>query len=327
MKPPMLRIEAASRLHFGLLSFGHENVRQYGGVGVMVASPGLQLEASAADRFEASGPGADRVVEFAQRWAAYYELPTPPACHLCITRLAPQHVGLGTGTQLGLSVATLLGRLTGRDVPAPAELAASVARGRRSAVGTYGFYHGGLIYERGKRPEEAIGELASRVALPESWRVLQICPLDRAGLSGESERKAFGQLPAVPRDVTQRLRKWVEEDLLPAARQGDLDAFGEAVYQYGVQAGCCFAAEQGGVFVSSQLADWSAALRRRGILGVGQSSWGPTLFAFLPDVETASETVAWFRRDLETLHRVQLSVSRIAARGALESFDSSGAWS
>ena len=52
----------------------------------------------------------------------------------------------------------------------PAELAQSVGRGLRSAVGTYGFVHGGMIAERGKLPGEVISPLDARVVLPEDWR-------------------------------------------------------------------------------------------------------------------------------------------------------------
>ena len=54
-------IEATSRLHFGLLSFGQSNRRQYGGVGLMVEAPGSVLLAEAAERFSVSGPQAGRL--------------------------------------------------------------------------------------------------------------------------------------------------------------------------------------------------------------------------------------------------------------------------
>ena len=38
-------ITAPSRLHFGMLSFGHAEERQFGGVGAMIDAPGLRLPA------------------------------------------------------------------------------------------------------------------------------------------------------------------------------------------------------------------------------------------------------------------------------------------
>ena len=47
-------IESGSRLHFGLLSFGHrqEGVRQFGGVGMMVREPALRLTAEPAESWQ-----------------------------------------------------------------------------------------------------------------------------------------------------------------------------------------------------------------------------------------------------------------------------------
>ncbi len=228
---------------------------------------------------------------------------------------APLHVGLGTGTQLGLAVATALYRIQHCPVPDATTLAMSVGRGLRSSIGTHGFLQGGLLFEGGKAPGESLGPLAARVALPSRWRVVQLCPPRRVGLSGHAEKRAFGTLPPVPRTVTERLVTLVQEQLLPAARAANLDALGEAVYRYGYEAGMCFAAYQGGPFASTELASWVAALRHRGIRGVGQSSWGPTLFALTEGPEQADDLVSWARHRCSASAEVQLRISPIANQG------------
>lgn len=314
-------IRAASRLHFGLLSFGWpETVRQHGGVGMMIDGPGTLLRGDHAVSFASSGPGSERVQEFAAHWSRYHDRELPH-CHLEVRQLAPQHMGLGTGTQLGLSVAAALDYASGRRVDekavaAPAQLAASVGRCGRSSVGTYGFVHGGLIYERGKTAEEPIGELAARTELPAEWRVVLILPQLAAGLSGQAEKQAFGGLPPVAPNVTDRLTEEVEQRMLPAAAAGDLLEFGESVYRYGYTAGMCFASRQGGPFAHPLLEDWVKAIRKRGISGVGQSSWGPLIFALVDSDQAADELAAWFRREIcSPAVPVELCTSRLAARG------------
>ena len=135
-------------------------------------------------------------------------------------------------------------------------------------------------------------------------------------MSGAAEQRAFRQLPPVPPQVTDRLLRIIEEQLLPAARAADLDALGEAVYRYGYEAGLCFAAQQGGPFASPELAAWIEALRRRNIRGVGQTSWGPTLFALTNSPEAADELLEWAGRELPLASESQLRVSRIANHGA-----------
>ena len=73
-----------------------------------------------------------------------------------------------------------------RDLPSqsPQELALSVGRGLRSAVGTYGFVFGGLIVEQGKLPDEPISPLDCRIDLPEAWRFVLVRPLGLTGIAG-----------------------------------------------------------------------------------------------------------------------------------------------
>jgi predicted sugar kinase len=69
--------------------------------------------------------------------------------------------------------------------------------------------------------------------------------------------------------------------MLPALAERDLDSFGEALYDYNRRCGAFFAPWQGGLFAHPRVAEVIAALRSARIKGVGQSSWGPTVFAIV----------------------------------------------
>ncbi|MCH5373045.1 MAG: hypothetical protein JJ992_03645 [Planctomycetes bacterium] len=270
----------------------------------MIERPALWLQIIRADRFEVAVGALDeyemcvpnrahrdalvsRITDYGQRWAQFHDLPDPPRCRITVESVPPQHVGLGVGTQLGLAVAAGLNAHRGLGQPTAVELATSVGRGLRSAVGTYGFVQGGLIVERGKLPGEAIAPLDCRLALPVDWHVVLIQPYEAMGLSGTAEQDAFDGLPPVPKAVTTRLIEEIRLRMLPAAVRGDFDTFSESVYRYGRLAGMCFAAVQGGPYNGPRLEQLVERIRSMGIRGVGQSSWGPTLFAMLPDRATA----------------------------------------
>jgi beta-RFAP synthase len=206
---------------------------------------------------------------------------------------------LGVGTQLGLAVATGLRRYLQLPDLAVAELSAAVGRGGRSAVGTYGFQSGGLIVDGGKYAGETLGKLVKRADVPEEWRFLLVCPPDAEGLTGSCESAAFDSLPAVPDSVTNELWSITNDKLLPALEAKNCAAFGEAVYQFGRIAGECFAAAQGGTFASAEIADLVASIREFGVAGVGQSSWGPTVFAITPNDVEADKLVTWMRSKRE----------------------------
>lgn len=289
-----VQVCAPCRLHFGMFSFGHADRPQFGGVGAMVAPPNVKVTISASDFFAVDGHHAARVKEFAELAAKLWGLPSLPACRIEV-RSPADHTGLGVGTQLGLAVAAGLRRFLGLPEMSIESLASSVGRGKRSAVGTFGFQQGGLIVDAGKGSSEEIGKLARRVALPAAWRFVLVLPKQTQGLAGEHEAEAFAQLPPVPVDVTRELLLLANEQMLPAVVERDCTAFGEAVYRFGRLAGECFSAAQGGPFASPQIADWVESIRKFGIAGVGQSSWGPTVFAVVANEAEADRLAHWLR--------------------------------
>ncbi len=293
MTSPRVHISAPSRLHFGLFSFGHtDQRRQYGGVGVALASPRCELEfvGDTPDGLRTSGPDSERVAEFAQRWAARHRAEVD--CDITVHRVIPSHIGLGSGTQLALTVAKGLHYVTGSPDGTVKELAESVQRGLRSAVGTYAFAHGGMIVEKGKRSDQSLAPLDQRVRFPETWRFVLFRPPKQTGLSGAPESDAFCNLPPVPTEITKRLEALANEQLVPAAENADFETFSTSLYQYGITAGSCFkSCQTGGAFASPAIQSMVALLRDWGISGVGQSSWGPTVFALVRSGADAQQLV------------------------------------
>jgi predicted sugar kinase len=197
------------------------------------------------------------------------------------------------------------------------QLATCVGRGLRSAVGTYGFLDGGFVAEPGKGDGEALAPLGRRLEVPDAWRFVLIRPTDRQGCHGEEERAAFMRLPPVPKKTTAMLDAELHERMVPALERQDCEGFGDSVYRYGLLAGECFATCQGGPFASSRLAAIVGRVRALGVAGVGQSSWGPTLFAILSDDCRARKLVDQLASELGST--VDLQVVAPNNRGAIVS--------
>jgi beta-ribofuranosylaminobenzene 5'-phosphate synthase len=289
----VVRVVAPSRIHFGMLSVNQPGMRHYGGVGAMVDAPGLEIVIRAAPRLETAGPLAERV-----RQAALLAARSLPArggendglrCRIEVTRAPPLHVGLGTGTQLAMAVAAGLNAWWEGPTMDAAGLARCVGRGHRSAIGLHGFVFGGLLYESGKAGHENVAPLVDRVDIPPAWRFVLVRPRDERGLYDEAERDAFADLPPVPVERTEMLCQEATGHLLPAAREGRFAEFSESLYRFGYAAGLSFAAKQGGAFAGPRLTELVDWIRARGVAGVGQSSWGPTLLAVLPDEPAAAD--------------------------------------
>jgi beta-RFAP synthase len=231
------------------------------------------------------GPAADRALAFARRYAATVPGAIDRPHHVIVEACPPAHHGLGTGTQIGLAVAAALGRALGRPDESAVDLARRVGRGARSGVGVHGFDRGGFLVDGGKRDEAAVAPLVARIDFPADWRIVLIAPSVPADWHGPAERAALAAVRDAADDALCRL---VLLGLLPALADGDLATFGDALFEYNVRAGEPFRAAQGGAYSSPAVADVVAAVRRFGVRGVGQSSWGPTVFAVVGDAGVAA---------------------------------------
>ncbi len=291
----MIRVRTASRLHFGLLNPGAASPRRFGGCGLMVDRPGLELLVTPAAQWSASGPLSERALEFARRFADravgdFAGLSAPP-CHIEIVQAAPEHHGFGTGTQLGLAVARGLSVAWGLELSV-AELALRVGRGLRSALGVYGFARGGFLVDAGKKGDEPLAPLVAQVDFPEEWRFVLSWPRQKKGIHGATEASAFQRLEmAKSPEQTDALCRLVLLGMLPALRERDAAGFGAALYEFNRKVGEMFAPYQGGVYSSSFVSEMVRFLKGQGVGGVGQSSWGPLVFALAENGEKAEALV------------------------------------
>ncbi len=103
---------------------------------------------------------------------------------------------------------------------------------------------------------------------------------------------------------------------LPAVLTDDLRAFGEAITEIQALMGEQFAPYQAGPYASERGQAIAEFARKRGAAGVGQSSWGPTIFALVRGAEAARgllEEIRAFAGD----HPVALWHTPASARGAV----------
>jgi beta-RFAP synthase len=269
-------------LHFGLFRWNPQASREFGGVGLMIDSPGLELCAQAAPRWSFEGPLAarvERVVSLLRANCLDAGI-TLPCARIHVQRAPREHVGLGVGTQLSLAVARALLQLAGSAEPALEQLARLTERGARSGIGVHGFRHGGLIIDGGRTRKNGIPPLLARAPFPPDWSILIVQPPGQSGLHGPDESYAFASLPPIPQEVTDALCRIVFLEVLPAVIEHDFTAFGSSLSELQWRVGGCFAPAQGGTYATPDAAAIVAELKNLGFIGVGQSSWGPTLYGF-----------------------------------------------
>jgi beta-RFAP synthase len=287
--PPVF-VETAARLHFGVLDLRGSLGRWFGGIGAAAPAPTLLLSATRSDTIHADGEHADRAAGFARRILEHYAIAAGARIH--VHRALPSHKGLGSGTQLALAVGRAIAELY-RLPTGAASLARAVGRARRSAIGTWTFEDGGLVVEGGRRRDrDECGPLLARLPFPADWRCIVAIPGAVPGISGATEEDAFARLlPPDERDV-ERVSHLVLMRLLPSIVEDDLDAFGTALTQIQEITGRWFAAVQGSTFAPGPSEELVRRLAEWGARGVGQSSWGPTVYGIVRGDDDAARLAA-----------------------------------
>lgn len=278
-----VRIETGSRLHFGLL----DTVDPFGGVGVMIEQPVTEIVVSPSDRFVCDHQDRTRIREIVRRVAEFAKLSDLPKCHVEVKSRSRAHCGLGSGTQLSLAVAEAVCRSLTIRCDHTSIACQMAMRGQRSAVGVHGYFGGGLIFESAEEPSP-LNSVRGRVELPSHWCVGLFRPSDAVkSVSGEFEKEQFANLLPAGSEARSALIRIVNSQILKAAEEADFATFASAVHQFNYESGKLFAAVQGGPYNGPAVTRVIDGLIDRGAIGVGQSSWGPGVFAWFESQEQA----------------------------------------
>jgi beta-RFAP synthase len=280
-----VRVTAPARLHLGFLDLNGGLGRLFGSIGLAIDTPRTELVLKRSQTFKGEGPDHHRALATLRRFAEVFAL--EGAYDVKITSAIPAHAGLGSGTQLAIAVGAALTALEGIECT-PARLGEIVDRGARSAIGIAAFEQGGFIVDGGRGALDRAPPILVRADFPEAWRALLVMDARAAGVHGEAEAKAFAALPPLPDTAAGHVCRLVLMQLVPGLMEADIDAFGHALTNIQAIVGGHFAGAQGGsAWTSPAVGRVVETLRAAGAYGIGQSSWGPTGFAFAPSQEIA----------------------------------------
>jgi beta-RFAP synthase len=304
-------VATTARLHFGFFDPSGRTSRPFGSFGLALDRPWTRLTLQHAREEAFSGPEADRAARYLRAIAEAQGL--DKAYRLDISEAIPSHAGLGSGTQLALAVGAAFAALEELDL-SPPDIARLLGRGARSGIGIATFETGGAVLDSGPR-NGALPQLVARVPFPANWRTLLIFDPETKGLDGEDEVAAFEASPAYSEDARAALEARIVERALPALETGEFGVFCEEVGYLQARMGDYFAPRQGGVYTSPRVGAVLGALRAAGVTGLGQSSWGPTGFAFAQS-ETEAQHLLRVASDADADRALQMLVAKGRNEGA-----------
>ena len=286
-------VMAPARLHFGLYSIS--GPERFGGAGLMINRPDVVVHCRRSKTFSILGCQREWITKVIDRLVEHQYLPCEPSglpIQIECKRFPPRHCGFGSGTQLAFAVGATIAHCLKLRLPNAAEMARLVGRGKRSAIGSHGFYQGGFIADSGVNLNNPFSPIEKRVEFPSEWPVVLIRPHEKSGLHGQHEQAAFDRLKGSEEQHRERLKKLCLNQMIPSAENLDYESFAQALFDFNYTSGEYFSDFQSGAYNSPQCARIVRAVRDFGIAAVGQSSWGPALFAIAPSTEAADALVA-----------------------------------
>lgn len=277
--PIKIYLKTPARLHLGLIDMNGDLGRMFGGLGVGIDHPNVIINAQSAADLKITGEKTDLAQEITNQFSTKYHL--SPKVHLHIAQTIPCHSGLGSGTQLALAIVVALAKISNLKASVP-ELAASVGRAKRTSVGTSIFEYGGFVVDGGKNPKtNQAPPLIYHQPFPEDWCFIVASPNQPKGLASSEEKQAFNKLTTMPAQDVGQICRLIMLKLLPAIAEQDIETFGVALTEIQVLTGNHFAQAQGGTYAKPQATKCIEFMQQQGAYGVGQSSWGPALYAIV----------------------------------------------
>ncbi len=280
--------------------------RHFGSIGIALNEHATRLSMAGARQRLITGPSAERADKCLTMLC--HALNVSDKLHINIESAIPEHVGLGSGTQMSLAIGSALNAfydlgLTVRDI------ASVMDRGLRSGIGIGVFEQGGLVVDGGRGEKTITPPVLVHLDIPETWRFILVLDQRGQGLHGQQEIQAFNALPAFPQLEAARLCYLLLMRGLPAVAENNIIEFGEVISQLQRSVGEHFASAQGGIFTSPEVAAAMQWLAQQGAVAIGQTSWGPTGFCAVDGVDKAEALTRQARRQFAQFDNLSFSVA------------------
>jgi beta-RFAP synthase len=275
---------APARLHMGFIDLSGSLDRHFGSIGIALNEHATRLSLTSGEKRVITGPSAERADKCLTLMCQ--ALNVSDKLTVNIETAIPEHIGLGSGTQMSLAIGSALNAYYRLGLGVR-NIAALMDRGLRSGIGIGIFERGGLVVDGGRGEKTITPPVIVHLDIPTSWRFILVLDKRGQGLHGQQEIEAFKVLPPFPRHEVERLCYLLMMKGLPAVAENNIVDFGNVISQLQCSVGEHFAAAQGGVFTSPEVAVAMKWLAQQGAVAIGQTSWGPTGFCAIDGVSLA----------------------------------------
>lgn len=285
----MLEITTPSRIHITLIDLNASMGRIDGGIGLALEKPRIKIRAKESDEIKVSGKFEginERAYDAAKK--ILNALKIEGGIDIEIEEAYPQHIGLGSGTQIALAAGKAICSIYKKNLSVR-EIARTVGRGGTSGIGMAAFEHGGFILDGGhstKEKKDFLPSSASKASPPPvlaryefpDWKIALVIPRIKEEFYGRREVNIFQKYCPISIAEVRKLSHLVLMKLLPSLAEEDIVTFGKAINE--IQD---IGFKKFEVALQAKEVKDLMKLCGRYSYGVGLSSFGPAIYCVMED--------------------------------------------
>lgn len=305
--PKKIIVVAHARLHMGFIDLSGSLDRQFGSIGLALNEIFTRLSLQAAEQLHVRGTSANRAQQCTQELCR--QLDVSDQLSINIEQAIPEHIGLGSGTQMALAIGMALNQFYQLD-HSVRDIASLSERGKRSGIGIGVFELGGLVVDGGRGINTITPPVIAQMSVPEDWRFILVFDQRGQGLHGNQELDAFKKLPPFSEHEATRLCYLLMRQALPGVAENNIEQFGHVISHLQKSVGKHFAPAQGGIFTSQAVEQVINFFSEQGAVAIGQTSWGPTGFCALVGEAEAHALVNLAQQQFQHLNTLSYQITR-----------------
>ena len=288
----IFEINSPARIHIGFLDLNLNSNRKFGSLGLTISNFFFKIRIEKSQRIEVVSNCLSikkkimKIIEFLKLEKAISNF------KITILSKIPLHNGLGSGTQLTLSVGYLISEFFNLNMSVN-QIAHIFNRGTRSGIGIESFKKGGFNIDVGKLEGSTSLPLnILNLNWPKKWKIILIMDQNITGVHGKKEIKEFKELKKSKFINSASNFKTLVMNIIPGIMEENFSEFSNGLREIQNNMSKIFYGDKN-KYASSIIEKIFLNVKKKGVNSFGQSSWGPTGFIFFENAKKRNELLKY----------------------------------
>lgn len=291
----IITLNSPARIHIGFLDMGKSSLRKFGSLGLTISKYSyiIQIEKSKKIEISCNDPilsnKINNIIILLRKDISFSNF------KIRVLSKIPMHSGLGSGTQLALSIGYLITKLNKIKFDVN-HIATILKRGSRSGIGIESFKNGGFNIDVGKLKKSSSPPLnILNLKWPIEWKIILLFDQNIIGVHGKDEVKEFETLREPNKNYSNENCKNLLMKIIPGLMEKNFTEFSDGIRIIQNNMSKTFYKKKK-KFASKTIEQIFNNLDKIDCNGYGQSSWGPTGFIFCENTKKRNELLNYLEK-------------------------------